>query len=519
MKKRFILFTLVGLMFFTLPLMAEYSVEQHNEVIKQENLKYIDYDNLPSDIKQYVDKSNDLLDKQQGDKALEQLQLILDAAIPSLGETHPIIPSTYLNIAMIYYGNSEYQKAIEYCQKAVPLFIAIPHSEFKLHQIYTLIGYIYANLDSPDLAEEYKQRAIDIMSSYEGDEKHFIYAQLEMAMQYAFSAKQKEFEELATNIEPQIVRVFGAESMEMVRLYVYWGMSYPADIKCLSYYDKALAILLAHHPKEYDWIGSCYFYIGDFNKNVYEHVKAIDNYNKAISYYSKNKDANAVGLADIHQKLADIYIKQQKYSVAEKTLNKALNLYQDKEQGNYILANIYQSFGMVNLYQKKVSAAESYFYKAEQLYKQDSNNNLQLSFFYTNIGYCYQDIQNKNKAIEYYQKALNEIYNVSDADPSEICTIYLAIATLYVKYGEFENAALYADKMLELNSRQDGIVPETEGFAYLVYAFNAMQKQDWKTVRHYAQKTLDNLVPYLGNDNYVVLQCRQMIQLLNANGL
>lgn len=509
--KRFTLYCLIGILSCMAPAIAQDDLETSNNDI------------LLTEIQQNIEQVYQFVDKKKYDKAMEKAQLALDIALNNFGEEHINTPICYVLIADVYSKMSDYPKAIENLQKALPLFMNIPDSENMLSLTYRQIADVYSRLGKQDLAEEYNKKAVEIVSELKKNEKRYLEAQFLLAKQYRYSLKSKEATEILLEIEPQMLRLYGENSVQMAEIYTNLGeacsMLRVEDSR--SYFERALSILLKNYPNQTNQIAVCYEDIGNYYKSIDPNI-AVDNFQKALSYYSKDKNNKSRKLPNIYRNLSDIYMEQNKYDLAEDNLNKAIRLLQNAFSDTIItLAPIYQNLAKVYLIQNKEDAANQYLQKAEQLYKNYAGeNNQYVYFFYMDLGNFYVNyLNNADKGIEYYQKALVEVYNLGGDDYNLALTIYAAIAQLYMHKGELDLAAQYADKMLEIYDPQKESMPELIVIAYTVYAYDAVKKGDWKTVRLNAQKVIDIFSDLNDGQNPILQSMHQLLQLLDENGL
>lgn len=509
--KRFILYCLLGILSCVSPAIAQDNSETSNNDI------------ILTEIQQNMLQVDQLIIKKKYDKAMEKAQLALDLALKNFGEEHLTVPACYVLIANVYLNMTDYPKAIEYLQKALPLFMNIPDSENMLSITYHQIANVYTKSGKFDLAEEYSQKAVEVIAELKTDEEKYLKAQMNLASQYQMSLKSKEATEILLEIEPQMLRVYGENSVQMAEFYTSLGetcsMHQPANSR--SYFERALTILLENFSNQTNQIAACYEGLGNYYKSIDPNM-AVDNFQKALSYYSKDKNKKIRKMPNIYRNLSDIYMEQNKYDLAEDNLNKAIRLLQNAfGDTNAALAPMYQNLAKVYLVQYKEDAVNHCIQKAEQLYKDFAGENNQYVYMlYIDMGWAYVNyFHNVDKGIEYYQKALVEIYNIGGDDHSLVVMIYAMIAHIYMTEGEMNLAVQYADKVLEVYDPQKESPSIYVAIPYAVYAYEAIQKEDWKTVRLNAQKVIDIYIASNSERDATVESMYQLLQLLDENGL
>ena len=99
--------------------------------------------------------------------------------------------------------------------------------------------------------------------------------------------------------------------------------------------------------------------------------------------------------------------------------------------------------------------AEGYYLKALKLKEKFlGEGHSSLASLYNEIGIFYQ--YNPEKAIPYYQKALDIWKKEADIDPFDISTSYYNIGAAYVKLHDYSKALEYLNQSLDIRTREYG---------------------------------------------------------------
>ncbi len=191
-------------------------------------------------------------------------------------------------------------------------------------------------------------------------------------------------------------------------------------------------------------------------------------YEKTVSIYKsigRKKE-----MANIYDKLGFLYIfTLQKYQQGFDYYEKALPLFQeldDKERMN----TIYGTMGLVSWSsgncEKSIESLEKELnLLANNLGKSDLLNQSYNDFNYRSLAECYEHIGNLDKALYYYQKALDQ----SENSQSDLLSAYILsqnssfssrIGSVFLKLNKTEDALTYFQKALSLNQKsgqQEGI--------------------------------------------------------------
>jgi len=95
--------------------------------------------------------------------------LVIDKKL--YGENHPIIAVRYNNLVLIYSGKQEYDKAIQYSEKALKIYrnaYGEDHPEIAIS--YSNLALIYSDTGNYDKAIEYLQISLEMGRKYYGED-------------------------------------------------------------------------------------------------------------------------------------------------------------------------------------------------------------------------------------------------------------------------------------------------------------------------------------------------------------
>lgn len=104
------------------------------------------------------------------DKALEYHNKALEIQKAVFGENHPYTASSYVNIGAVYGNLGDNDKALEYNFKALEIFKAVLGEKYPyIADSYNNIGVVYRNLGEYDKALEYYFKALEIYKAVLGE--------------------------------------------------------------------------------------------------------------------------------------------------------------------------------------------------------------------------------------------------------------------------------------------------------------------------------------------------------------
>ncbi len=171
----------------------------------------------------------------------------------------------------------------------------------------------------------------------------------------------------------------------------------------------------------------------------------------AATYFEKHKDPHKTSLAYYYMGRvnADLYdaLKAQEYYLRALEVGESTKDY-------HLLARICNNLGTLynyqDIYDMALPIQKKALYYLEQETKLDSTN---ISFVLRNIARTYVQIEQKDSAILYFQKALK--YSTSN----NISSISLSLGNLHFDKGEYKDAHEYINKALSLATKKNIIDP------------------------------------------------------------
>jgi len=152
----------------------------------------------------------------------------------------------------------------------------------------------------------------------------------------------------------------------------------------------------------------------------------------------------------------------KKYDSALLCLNKALQLSQELKYNRWLF-EIYNDNSILLIASSNYSIALEYYFKMLKLLDEETRNNkISISSqkkyvsIYSKLGTCYFSMENKDKALTYFNKSLELSRIIYSKDKSFAkdkiqLALYNNIGSVYLTHREFKNAKVNYEKALELN--------------------------------------------------------------------
>jgi CHAT domain-containing protein/Tfp pilus assembly protein PilF len=327
-------------------------------------------------------------------------------------------------IAVVYNALGRKQKALEYCEKALPITRTIGDRAGEA-ALLNNIGMMHSDLGQKQKALEYYEKALPIKRAI-GDREGEASTLNSIGRVYSdLGQKQKALEYY--KIVLPIVKAIGDKNKEAITLnnigFKYFVLGQKQ--KALEYYEKALPITRAigDHTGEASILDN----IGKVHSDLGQKQKALEYYEKALPIRRAIGDRE--GEAATLNNIGEVYDALSQRQKALEYYGKALPIRRaigDREGEAATLSNI----GLV--------------YDALGHGEATALNN---------IGVVYDALGQKQKALEYYEKALP--INRAIGDREGEATTLNNIGRVYDTFGQKQKALEYFEKAL-LIMRTDG---------------------------------------------------------------
>ena len=208
-----------------------------------------------------------------------------------------------------------------------------------------------------------------------------------------------------------------------------------------AYLDKSLKLALEKLPENKEILGQIYFFFGKYYTNLNSPDKAIECYNKALTYWSS--DSCYAYLYVCYYDLGEFYLWTLKdYKKAEECYIKALR---NKELESSItlnvLARLYYLIAVANHGTGEYAKAYSYIHQAISMYS-SIKDYLNLEICFNALGILQYDIGNYNEAIESFKKSIK--LNIDrKGNFVDRAVYYLNTGNTYLQKKQFQEAIKY----------------------------------------------------------------------------
>jgi tetratricopeptide (TPR) repeat protein len=266
--------------------------EEERQCEIEEEKKYIE-EGKPTKAKNYIKEGLKYYYLAEYNKALEYYNKALDLQIVTLGEKHKDTASSYNNIGSVYSKLGDYVQALEYYNKALELQIATLGEKHKdTANSYNNIGVVYRKLGDYVQALEYYNKSLEI---------------------------RKE--------------VLGEKHQDTASSYNNIGVVYRKlgdYVQALEYYNKALEIRKELLGEKHQDTATSYNNIGNVFNGLEKYKEALENYNKSLEIQKELLGEKHPDTATSYNNIGVVYAELGKYNEALENYNKALEIRKER---------------------------------------------------------------------------------------------------------------------------------------------------------------------------------------------
>ena len=304
------------------------------------------------------------------------------------------------DIARNYMINSDYEKQLNYAQKANKLATELDYKKGEIKSL-KYIGYYYAKSDNT-LALECFQKTLKI--SKEIDNKK------------------------------EVANSYGGIGNILLRQGDYSS--------ALEYYQKALKI--SEEIGDKGGVSKSCNNIGIIYANKGDNPKALEYYQKALKINEELGDKSDASKS--YNNIGSIYSRQGNYSRALEYFQKALKFSEELGDKND-MSKSYNNIGAICHNQANYPKALEYYHKSLKISEEIGDKN-GISTAYINIGLIYEQQDDYPNALEYYQKSLKSFEELGEKNNIANCN--RGIASVFLKQNKYKRAYNYSKKAFNI---------------------------------------------------------------------
>lgn len=372
-------------------------------------------------------------------------------------------------------------------------------------------------------ARPYYEKAIAAAEA-EGLWEMYLLSQAYLAASYAGAPDFQKGIKLASAALEKMETLPHKEKKHAFRLYLslsnLYRLSYQSQA-LLATNQKALELVLAHYPgKNHPYLAEAYLNLGKGYYTLSQLDQALAYFKKAETMLDQLAEKNAIALRpSIFSFIGALHARIGKLEIAAKYLEEALAFALIAKEGKEDeLFEYYQDIGRVYSQLNEHEKSIAYYKKAVYILENQESKDprtlyMQLPMSYLGIAESYSSIQDYDNAMRYCQKTVDQIERGGHRTPPFITLYtYLHFGKVYFRKYELAQALSYAQKADSLYTANEALMRRNRIFQALslhidyLYAmvYTRMDSLDQAIVhlrqiqQSLAQKTADERKDFIG---------------------
>ena len=232
---------------------------------------------------------------------------------------------------------------------------------------------------------------------------------------------------------------------------------------------------------------------------------ALENLQQSIDLFEKNNAANSLEAAEALVHLGNVYRITGKYVQAEEQFNHALLIRQEKLPANHeLIAAIYNDLGLVYIELDRDKSIE-YYEKALAAYESlHGDDDPKIAIANTNLGIVYAKEKLYGDAITYYETALKIWEKVYSKPHANKALVMMNLGQTYSSMGNTNVALEYYEKALTMYEAALGKKHPDVAFVQTLLGNEKIAKKKFdEGLKHYQQALIAN-IPNFNNSDVLI---------------
>ncbi|OMJ67717.1 hypothetical protein SteCoe_35043 [Stentor coeruleus] len=354
----------------------------------------------------------------------------------------------YLYLALLYVKINSNEKAIENFEKCKNISKNMENPDLDtLKLIYHNLSELYNKMNDKQKSFEEIEKYVEVLQLISPDHPELESKYIFIVESYCSLNNFQKQLEYYKKFKKLMIRKLGPKHEILTQVYFYIGVLYNLNNmpqKVSKYYNKLLVLLENTPDGDKNKLLYAYFYFGLLSNSLGE--------NKAWGYFKKCRKILRENPGLINEKFTITYIKLGKYYLIRKA-EKAVKCLEEyhifrkdliKYKYNHLI-DLYITLGLAykNIEEKEKAIEE--FEKCRQELNKDSLNNSLFYEKYFNLGKLFSDLKENSKAVDCYNKAIeiykknNNLFTYFDT----VCEAYMEIIELLAKMNDKEKIVFY----------------------------------------------------------------------------
>jgi len=413
--------------------------------------------------REYLEEAKGLIESAIYDKALQVLDSAKLLIERSVGE-NDLMFGKYLNfMGIISNGNYELDKAQEYYEKSLKIFILVlGDNHFDVANSYNGLGAVLIDKGDYDKAQECLEQSLDIKKEIL-DENHPSLVSTFNNLGNLFSYKS-DYDKAQAFFEQSLKiaqEAFGDNHPKVAIIYNGLGNVF-ADKggykKAQECFEQSLKITRKA-------FGDNHFHVSVFYNNLGTVLMNKGDYDKAQAFFEQSLKITKEVFGDNHLYVGDpsgnlghVFMLKAEYDKAQDYYEQTLKIRKAVLSENHPdIAKCYRSLGTIFLKKGNYNKAQLYLEKGLNVRKSlEGESHVDVSFMYNELGNMYLSKEDYDKAETYYKQSLNIKKSILGEKHTSVANSYRNLGLILSSKEDYEGSISYFNRALKsLNFKKD----------------------------------------------------------------
>ena len=322
----------------------------------------------------------------------------------------------------------------------------------------------------------------------------------------------KEYDKALTILSNTLLEgktLLGAEHPEIARIYYYMGLYYMDRAKrnmpkSLEAINKSLEIRQKIYPPYHEDIGDSHHLLGrylnvkeNFNESKFHHQQAVKIYEKILP-------KNHIKIARAYRYYGLTLYRLQDLDRALVYQLRAYNIYNDHPEASLIESFIIHE-NVANMYYRvdKFEDAIPFYEKAIELMDYfEGDDKVDAVNAMTNLASTYGFLNKQLKAEDLFRRALVINENANNTDSTKLMWTHEVFGDMFYNYNQVDSALVHLNKAREINNKITGFFESYNSDLLKFIGESYFIKGELDSSLFYIQRALIELVPEFLDSNY-----------------
>ncbi|CAF1136564.1 unnamed protein product, partial [Didymodactylos carnosus] len=206
-----------------------------------------------------------------------------------------------------------------------------------LSRCFVGLGNIAREKGDYNLAINYHQRTLDLLSTTHGSDDRLFLINSNLALVYCDKGNYDLAIECLEKAVSVAVQIYGENSQQLDGLYTNLGIAHSKKMnyeKAFEYFRKSLELKRNRLPENHPERAALDVNVANVHNTLHEYDVGLIYYEKALNNWSKTLPKNHPDLATLYFNIGTLYESMEKFEIALKNYRKAAEVYENLNSAN-----------------------------------------------------------------------------------------------------------------------------------------------------------------------------------------